>query len=465
MKNNRKILILIVCFILSVLTFIITPPYGLTIEQFRTITVIVVTLLLLIFEVFPVIITCLFSSILLYSFSCVESMNLALSGYTNHILYFTIASFGISYSLSVTTLPKKMLAKLISKSKKNINSVIICFMLCTAFLSAFISNIAAVLVFITFAFDFLKVYKDEDDAKKSKKTLLICITLASMIGGMMTPAGSSINLITLDIIYQKLGVTIPFVKWMMIGIPIALIMLFISYNICIKVYKPAQLKNNSIESYLKIIDKKEKLSFKEKYILIIVAIAIFLWILSSWFKDINITVVAIGTLVMLFIPKLNIITWDEFKEQINLPTFFVAGSMITLANTILSTGLDSVISSMLFPTQMTTNLVLVIAFVCLITFIFLIFVPVAPAAVGILIPAVIIFATNIGVEFPALIALACSLCASNCYLLPLDTVMIIPYSYKTFEMFELPKATFWIQGSMIMVVSIVISLFSLIIKI
>ena len=148
-------------------------------------------------------------------------------------------------------------------------------------------------------------------------------------------------------------------------------------------------------------------------------------------------------------------TYDEFKNNVSLPTFFIAGSMITLANAMISTGLDKTIADLLYPATTDFHLIILLMIVSLITFVFLIFVPVASAAVGILIPAVISFGAGLSTQNILLLAVATSFCACNCYLLPLDTVMTIPYSYKSFKMFELPKSTALIQLSMIVIVSVV----------
>ena len=55
---------------------------------------------------------------------------------------------------------------------------------------------------------------------------------------------------------------------------------------------------------------------------------------------------------------------------------------------------------------------------------------------------------------PVLAMTAFGLCACNCYLLPLDTVPLITYSTGYFKMFDMPKATLWIQLLMTVVCSL-----------
>ena len=53
-----------------------------------------------------------------------------------------------------------------------------------------------------------------------------------------------------------------------------------------------------------------------------------------------------------------------------------------------------------------------------------------------------------------MLVMASALCVSNIYLFPLDAPLVVAYDRKAFKMFELPKATVWIQLAMVLVVSL-----------
>ena len=132
------------------------------------------------------------------------------------------------------------------------------------------------------------------------------------------------------------------------------------------------------------------------------------------------------------------------------------GTMISIGNVITSSGLNKWISEIIFPQTFTNSTILVIAFICLMTFLLLIPIPVAPALVGMLSAPLCAFCAKVGVS-PALVMAAFGLCACNCYLLPLDTVPLITYSTGYYKMFDMPKATVWIQIILIAVASVWIS--------
>ena len=70
--------------------------------------------------------------------------------------------------------------------------------------------------------------------------MMMCITVGAMIGGMITPAGSSMNLICLDMLERYTGQTVRFIDWIKIGLPLAVIMVFIAFFIITAVFPPKE---------------------------------------------------------------------------------------------------------------------------------------------------------------------------------------------------------------------------------
>ena len=68
-------------------------------------------------------------------------------------------------------------------------------MLVTCLLSSVISNVAAAAVFIPIILEFLDAYDRPEDRHRTARAYMISLPVASMIGGMMTPAGSALNVL------------------------------------------------------------------------------------------------------------------------------------------------------------------------------------------------------------------------------------------------------------------------------
>ena len=451
--------------VMAVISLVITNVWtidGLTVQAMHTLGVLLATLFLQIFESFDLSVSCLLSSALLYLFGCVDNISDAFSGYTNHVLYFTLASFGVSLAFQKSILSKKLLSIMIPNKKISVRKLTFLFMVCASALSSIMSNVAAVVIFIPYVEMFLEYYHDETARKKTAKTMFIGLVVAAMSGGMITPAGSSVNLISIDMLKNYTGNGIRFIDWMKVGLPLAVVVLIIAFLIITLVFPPVEPGEAELTQYLSVIKEKKKFRPMDIYIGVLIGGIVFTWIISSWIPAINITVTSLIGLALMFLPMFPVMTWEEFSGTNSWATFFIAGNHISIASAVIATGLCDYFAKVLFHSNGDMPLVLVIAQIATITFIFMALLPSAPAVVTILSPIILSFAVASGLN-PTMLLMACVLCVPNIYLFPLDAPLIVAYDKKAFTMFDLPKATIWIQLAIIIVISLWIPLIFLVI--
>ena len=189
-------------------------------------------------------------------------------------------------------------------------------MLFAALVSSIISNVPTCAVFMAIGLDFLNLYDNEEDKKKTGRVFMIAIPIASMIGGMMTPAGSSINLIAIGLLEAYNGSTISFVEWMLAGVPLALVLLPLAWFLIIKIYKPVEVSTEKIKDFSIKMDIPSKITGKEIKTLIIAGTMLILWVLSSWFSFFNVMVIALLGCVVLFLPGIDVLKVDVFLKKI-----------------------------------------------------------------------------------------------------------------------------------------------------
>ena len=429
---------------------------GLSEQAMHTMGVLAGTMFLFVFESFPVSISCLISSVLLFVCECVGSITEAFSGFSNHILYFTIASFGLSLAFQKSVLSRKILSMMLRWGNPGVRGLTFLFMLCAAALSSIMSNVAAVVIFLPYAEQFL-AYIKEEERKKSRRGIYICITVSALIGGMITPAGSSMNLICVDMLETYAGVQVRFIDWVIIGLPLAFVMIIAAFFIITTVYPPAEPAEEEMSRYLEDARKARAASFMDIYVGILIAAIVSTWIISSWIPAIHVTAVSVAGLAMMFLPGIQIMTWGEFCSSISWPTFFIAGNLISISEAVTATGLCEYFTEILFAYMSGQAEWLLVAQIAVITFLFMAFLPSAPAVISILSPIIIRFAQEKDVN-PVMLLMASALCVSNIYLFPLDAPLAVAYDRKAFRMFELPRATIWIQMFMVIAVSVWIPL-------
>lgn len=434
------------------IAFIIKCMFGTEYNAEISILFMIAFLILLIFEVIPVTLSCLISLGIMPVIGVAADFSSALTGFSNQVVFFILASFGLAMALTQVPLSKRLLRKMIRLFGKNTKRLVLAFMICTAMLSSVISNVPTCAVFLSVGLNLLELYP-EDERKQTGKTMMIGIPIASMIGGVMTPAGSSINLLAISLMEKYTGTSITFVQWMCIGMPVAILLLPVSWLILVKIFAPAELNKENLYRFISNLDIPGQLSVEEKKVLGISGVMLCLWIFSSWFPGINVMVVAVLGCAAFCIPRFGVLSVDDFLKQVNWNAFFLVGTVLSMGNVLVENGVSEIIMSYL-PNLSGTPGIIVLMYIAFITFILLVVVPVAPSLVTFLTPAIINIAFHAGVN-PVLAISIFAICACNCYLFPLDTVCLLTYSKGYYKMTDMFKVSLPIQLTAIIIVSVI----------
>ena len=449
---NKKQTIGIAATVLVLIISMFLPAMG-EISQvgMRTVGLLIAFLIVLVTEALPVVVICLITCAIMPLMGVVDGFGAALSGFSQPIVFFILASFGIAAALTTIPLSRRILRALLKKFGKNTNQVLISMMVCCALLSSIVSNVPTCAIFMALALDFIELYDNEEDKKRSGRAFMIAIPVASMIGGMMTPAGSSINLLALSQLEMHTGISVTFIQWMAAGIPLTIVMIPLAWFIMCKVYKPAPLTQEQVKGFVDSMDIPDKMDAKEKKVCVITIIMLILWIASSGIKGINVMVVAMLGCCAMFVPGIAVLDVKKFLRDNSWDAFFLVACVISIANAMINNGVSAAIANAI--PQLNVSMVVLLGFTAVLIFVSLIIIPVAASTIPIMALPLINIAVNAGVN-PALIMLSAALCAANCYLLPLDTVPLITYAKGYYSMTDMPKSTIWLQLAMVVLTAI-----------
>lgn len=417
----------------------------------RTIGTLAAFLFLLVTEALPVVAISLLFLGLMPLIGVVDSLNSALYGYAQPIVFFTLASFGIATAFRTTPLSRRILRGILRRFGSNSRMVLLSIMVCCALFGVAVSSVPRCAIFMELSLEFTNLYPDEQDRKRTARAFMIAVPVACMIGGIMTPAGSSVNLIALSQLQQITHISISFVQWMCVGIPIAIVMLPLAWYLIVKMYHPAEIGQELLKAFDNSLDIPEQLDTREKKVILILGSMLLLWIASSWIPNIDVTVVAILGCCIMFFPGINILEIKPFLRDNSWDAFFLVGTVLSIAKAMIDNSVSSAISNAL--PQLSVSLPILLAFTALFIFATSLVIPVATSLIPIIAVPLINFAANAGAD-PALIMICAAICAGNCYLLPLDTVPLITYSKGYYSMTDMAKATFWLQIALVILSAI-----------
>jgi len=193
-------------------------------------------------------------------------------------------------------------------------NVILGLMLTTALLSAFMSNTATSAMMITVVLPIIARLEPGDPLKLS---LALSIPCGANIGGVATPIGSPPNALVLGAL-AKQEILIGFAQWMLIGVPLVVIMIFITWKMIMRLFPP-QCKTLEVE-----VQGGWNTSPQAILTYIIFGVTILLWITDS-FHGVPATVVAFLPIALLSLS--GIISKGDLKKFSWDVLWLVAGGL------------------------------------------------------------------------------------------------------------------------------------------
>lgn len=409
---------------------IVMPGFGaLNRDMVKVIFLIFFAVVLWVTKPIPILASSLLVMALQPLLGLVPSLAAALSGFTSPANYFVIASFGFAFALQKTTLSNRLLKQLVAWSRGSTRLITLSLMAVTYIVSMFISDIAAAVIMLAFAMDFSALIEDEKERANVLKLMMIGIPIGSILGGTATPVGSSINVMALNLMQQHSGTVVPFMKWVALCLPVSAVALIFAWFIMTRFFKTAKLPESKASQYTQILQKSidSLKSNNEPLIIGILLITIFIWIISSWIKALDATIVSIITLALLFLPGVNAFSWTEFKNKMSWEIPIMGASTISLGNLAVNKGLIELIVNSVTETFRGIGMAGLVAIVGTLVTVLLIAIPVGPTMVSMLTIPSFLMAQALGLNSVAIVIVV-GMFASNSSILPLNAVMLLSYS-------------------------------------
>lgn len=434
---RKRVIGLFLC--LAVLLFYpsLPVPEGLGIIGVKTLVLLVIAVLLWITEVIPLGISSIFLLVLPLMMG-VSTLKETLTAFPNPTIFFVLATFGISAAISKVPTTKRILLFLLKKLGGNINLFILAIMIATAFISSIMSNIPATVMFMTIALSFLTLYDTEAEKQRTGRAVMIALPLAGMIGGIITPAGSSNNILALELLKEYANISIRFIDRIGICLPVAIILLPVAWILIIKIFKLASIERVKIDSFVLKLQQIEKPELKEKLVVLIIFIMVVLWILSSWFPNLNVTVIAICGLAVMFLPGIDILSWKDFKDEVSWDVILMVGCVLCIGNLILKNGVAAWFAEIMFKIEAGTNIFLLILQLAAFMYLMQLILPNAPAVITSTTLPVTIVAAELGINAAVLVVPLC-IFSSWTMILPLSAVPMMTFSKGYYAMSDIGK--------------------------
>jgi sodium-dependent dicarboxylate transporter 2/3/5 len=364
------------------------------------------------------------------------ALRTAFTTFISPVFFFLIAMFCIALAWSKTGLDRRFALWMVSRSGTDARRSIYLYMFGTGAISTVMSDVPCCAIFMAIAHSTLQKLGLKPLKSAYAKALMIGIPIAALIGGIGTPAGSSINILGLSMVEAGGGARTSFLQWTAIGIPVVIVLLPIAAFMLLRFYPP-EIKTigvlDDIESERKAMGP---ISRQEWKVIGIMLAMIALWVASSWIPAFDIVLVALTGACLMFLPGFRLFRWQEAQNAIGWEAILLAGSVTSLGAASGSSGLAKWIVDSALGGLADWSTVSTIAVISLFTVLIHLVLPVGPVIPAVMIPPIMLLAQSSGAN-PVLYALPVVFTASCAFLLPLDPVSLITYSKGYYRMVDM----------------------------
>ncbi|RKY81544.1 anion transporter [candidate division KSB1 bacterium] len=297
--------------------------------------------------------------LLLFPLTGVASAKAAAAPYGHHLIYLFLGGFIIAKSMERWNLHKRIALFALKYSGTKPAAIIGGFMGVTAFLSMWVSNTATTMMILPIAISVVAlIEKKAGQENNFNAALLLGVAYSASIGGIGTLIGTPPNLFLASFLKEQAGMEISFVRWMLVGVPLVLILLPVVWFVLTKIL--FKTNNEKINFSGSVCAEEYKnlgsMSKGEWNTLIIFSVTAVLWIVRPLVNKITIAhvqpfsgltdsgIAIFGALLLFLIPvsrkeKLYTMNWDT-ASKLPWGVLLLFGGGLSLASALQSNGVS-----------------------------------------------------------------------------------------------------------------------------
>lgn len=293
----------------------------------------------------------------------VASMEDAASPYADPTIFLFMGGFVLALGIQRWGLHRRLALLVVYAVGTKPKQLVLGFMIATGFMSMWVSNTATAVVMLPIGVSVLTLTAERVGGHKNQKkfatALMLAIAYAASIGSLGTLIGTPPNAFMAAYMSSTHGIEIGFGRWMMVGLPLAIVFTVVAWFVLVTVFKPEmdQIPGGK-ELIRKEIDDMGKITRPEVVAGIIFLCTAIAWItipllaeyVSWWSITIADAAIAMTAAVVMFIVPVNkrgtrVMDWEHAKA---LPwdVLILFGGGLSLSSMVTASGLSLWIGEM-----------------------------------------------------------------------------------------------------------------------
>jgi solute carrier family 13 (sodium-dependent dicarboxylate transporter), member 2/3/5 len=394
--------------------------------------------------------------------------------YANPVIFLFMGGFVLALAMERCDLHRRIALRVVRFVGMKPHLLILGFMVATAFLSMWVSNTATTVMMLPIALSVVHLVRSREVREQTAAErnlglgLMLGVAYASSIGGLATLIGTPPNALLAAFMLETYGVQIGFAEWMLVGVPLVLVTLPVSWFALARVIYPVDREEigGSRQLVEEVYRSLGPISPAQVRVAMVFVLTALLWIvrplLEGWVPGLSDTGIAIAAAVSLFmIPSGDgqrmLMDWRT-AERLPWGVLLLFGGGLALAGAVQGSGLAEWIGNSVGGLGLPT--VAMILVVTLVT-IFLTELTSNTATAAAFLPLLAGVAVGIG-ENPLLLVVPAALAATCAFMLPVATppnAIVYGSGYVTVP--QMVRAGVWLNA--LFAVAITLLTYSLVI--
>jgi sodium-dependent dicarboxylate transporter 2/3/5 len=417
--------------LILVVLLLLAPPAGMSPAAWRTAAVGVFMACWWMTEAVPIPVTALLP-LVLFPLLGILPVGATSAPYANPVVFLFMGGFVLALALERHRLHTRIALVVVRALGARADTLVLGFMAATAFISMWVSNTATAVMMLPIGASVALLARADADAAPDPRfatSLMLGIAYASSIGGLATLIGTPPNALLAAFMLETYGVEIGFAQWMIVGVPLVLVALPLTWLVLVRVAFRFSLRE--LPGGAAAIRHEHHLlgpvTAAQRRVGALFVITALLWILrpfiDRWVPGLNDTGIAIAAAVAAFLVPAGtgrgefLMDWKAV-EKLPWGVLILFGGGLALAEAVTRTGLAEWIGAQLSALQAWPILAVVLLVTTVVIFLTELTSNTATAAA--FLPLVAPLAVALG-QNPFLLLVPAAIAASCAFMLPVAT--------------------------------------------
>ncbi|NNE59929.1 MAG: DASS family sodium-coupled anion symporter [Woeseia sp.] len=435
-RSRHQLVGLLLGPLLAVAMLISDAPSGLSTSAWHTAAMGILMATWWATEAVPIAVTALLP-LVLFPLLGIADIAATSAPYANKVIYLFLGGFIVALAMQRWNLHRRIALTILQYAGGNGRSLVGGFMLASALLSMWVMNTSTTMMLLPIAVSIISVIHstvdslDEKGKQDFQYALLLGVAYASSIGGMATLVGTAPNAMMAAFLLENYDTTIDFARWMLVGVPLAAMMLPLAWFALTRLIFTVDFKTSGEgrATLKKMKDDMGTITLPEKRVAMVFVLLAFTWIFRPVLAQLpgltaldDSGIAMAGAIALFLIPSGSksdplLIRWHD-AEKLPWSILLLFGGGLSLAGAVSQTGLAAWIGDALNTLGTLPLVVLVASVTGLIIFLTELTSNIATTAT--FLPVVGAIAIEAGID-PVVLTVPVTLAASCAFMLPVAT--------------------------------------------